>query len=538
MSDAAVAVRGLRCAYPGTARPALADLDLELARSALAVVMGASGAGKSTLARCLTRLVPCFVPAEVTGDIRLLGAPIHERRVGELAGTIGMVFQDFEAQLFSTDVTQEVVFGLEHTAVPPAEMPERIARALATVGLAGFEGRDPTTLSGGEKQRLAIAGLLAMRPPVMVLDEPTTDLDPAGRAEVLRTLAGLRAEGLALLVIEHDTAAAAEADLLLVLREGRVEARGAPRALLADVAACAAAGIRAPDTCRVFAALGLPPRFLPPPRPAGPPLIDVRGLRHRYPTGYEALAEVSLAIRRGEFVALVGRNGSGKTTLAKHLNGLLEPTEGAVRLEGRDLRSLALEELAQRVGYVFQDPDHQLFAATVEEEVAFGPQNLGLAAAEVEARVAEALAAVGLGERDADPFLLDKGVRQRLAVAAILALRPDVLVLDEPTTGLDFAEQQKMMALLRALHAGGRTIVIITHTPWVIAEYAERVVLLAGGRLRFDGPPRQFFADDELLAAAAFRAPDVTRLGRLLGCTPLSVAELVSWMPPRQAPCP
>src|SRR5206468_174838 len=156
---------GPRCVYPGTARPALADLDLELAQGALAVVMGATGAGKSTLARCLTRLVPCFVPAEVTGDIRLLGEPIHERRVGELAGTIGMVFQDFEAQLFSTDVTQEVVFGLEHTAVPPAEMPERIARALATVGLAGFEGRDPTTLSGGEKQRLAIAGLLALRPP-------------------------------------------------------------------------------------------------------------------------------------------------------------------------------------------------------------------------------------------------------------------------------------------------------------------------------------------------------------------------------------
>jgi len=361
-------------------------------------------------------------------------------------------------------------------------------------------------------------------------------------------------------VIEHDTAAAAGADLLLVLSEGRVVGRGAPRELLADVEACAAAGIRAPDTCRVLAALGLPappldvetaaerlraagatptpPRFLPPPRPLRPPLIDVCGLGHRYPGGHPALAEVSLAIRPGEFLALVGRNGSGKTTLAKHLNGLLVPSEGAVRLEGHDVRGLALEELAQRVGYVFQDPDHQLFAATVEEEVAFGPRNLGLDPAEVEVRVAEALAAVGLVERDADPFLLDKGVRQRLAVAAVLALRPDVLVLDEPTTGLDFVEQQKMMALLRARHAAGQTIVIITHTPWVIAEYAERVVLLAGGRLRYDGPPRQFFADDELLAAAAFRAPDVTRLGRLLGCTPLSVAELVSWMPGRQAPCP
>src|SRR5439155_207941 len=312
-------------------------------RTALGVALVVAGTGAAFTAGELIAggrwLAPWAPYRTATGGVGvgLGGEPIHERRVGELAGTIGMVFQDFEAQLFSTDVTQEVVFGLEHTAVPPAEMPERIARALATVGLAGFEGRDPTTLSGGEKQRLAIAGLLALRPPVMVLDEPTTDLDPAGRAEVLRTLAGLRAEGLALLVIEHDTTAAADADLLLVLREGRVVARGAPGALLADVEACTAAGIRAPDTCRVFAALGLPdppldveraaerlraarvtpkpPRFLPPPRPAGPPLIDVRGLRHRYPTGHEALAEVSLAIRPGEFVALVGRNGSGKTTL-------------------------------------------------------------------------------------------------------------------------------------------------------------------------------------------------------------------------------
>jgi energy-coupling factor transport system ATP-binding protein len=263
----------------------------------------------------------------------------------------------------------------------------------------------------------------------------------------------------------------------------------------------------------------------------------VSGLHHRYPTGHAALTDVSLTVRRGEFVALVGRNGSGKTTLAKHLNALLAPTRGSVRVDGRDLAGLPLEDLAQRVGYVFQDPDHQLFAATVEEEVAFGPRNLGLSRADVAARVDEALAAVGLRERDADPFLLDKGVRQRLAVAAILALRPEVLVLDEPTTGLDFPEQEQMMALLRALNAAGRTIVIVTHTPWVIAEHTERVILLADSRLRYDGPVRPFFARDDLLAAAAFRAPDVTRLGRLLGCTPLSVEELLSWIPGRPA-CP
>jgi energy-coupling factor transport system ATP-binding protein len=553
VTEPAVAVDGLHCLYPDAARPALADVGFALAPGALAVVMGASGAGKSTLARCLTRLVPCFAPADVRGDVRLLGRSIAGRATGELAGIIGMVFQDFEAQLFSTDVTQEVVFGLEHTGMPPAEMPARVVDALARVGLTGFEGRDPTTLSGGEKQRLAIAGLLALRPPVMVLDEPTTDLDPAGREEVFATLGRLRLEGLTLLLVEHDAAAAADADLLLVLRDGRVAAHGPPRALLADVAACAAAGIRAPDVCRLFAALGLadPPFELSAAAdrlraaghvptapveaarrpPDGAPLLEVRDLGHRYGTGHQALAGVSLTIRPGELVALIGRNGSGKTTLAKHLNGLLAPSSGSVLLGGRPVSAHTLEGLAQRVGYVFQDPDHQLFAASVEEEVAFGPRNLGLPAAEVAARVDEALAAVGLTARDADPFLLDKGARQRLAVASVLALRPEVLVLDEPTTGLDHTEQQRMMALLRRLHAGGRTIVVITHTPWVIAEHAERVVLLAGGRLRYDGAPRAFFADPALVEAAAFRAPEVTRLGRLLGCTPLSVEELLAWMP-------
>ncbi len=548
----AVSVRGLSCRYDDGDRPALAGVDCELAPGALAVVMGATGAGKSTLVRCLTRIVPCFVPGEVTGEVRLLGDAIDGRRVGELAGIVGMVFQDFEAQLFSTDVTQEIVFALEQTGLPPAEMPARVRQALGRVGLAGFEGRDPTTLSGGEKQRLAIAGLLALCPPIMLFDEPTTDLDPAGRAEVFDVLAGLRAEGVTLLVIEHDPAAAADADLLLFLREGRVFASGPPATLLGNVRACALAGVRPPDVARVFAALGLPDPPLdpaaaaarlraagrvpvPPPPPAPPParapLLAVRGLQYRYPDGRVALADVDLTIGRGEFVALIGRNGSGKTTLAKHLNGLLRPTAGRVTLDGHAVTDLPLEQLAQRVGYVFQDPDHQLFAASVAEEVAFGPRNVGLAPAEVEARVAEALCAVDLHERDADPFLLDKGARQRLAVAAILALRPEILVLDEPTTGLDFPEQERMLALLRRLHAAGRTLVIITHTPWVIAEHAERVVLLDGGRLRYDGAVRDFFADDALVAAASFRAPEVTRLGRQLGCTPLSVDELLAWMP-------
>jgi energy-coupling factor transport system ATP-binding protein len=552
-----ITVRGLCCTYDGAERPALDGVDCEVPAGTLTVVMGATGAGKTTLMRCLTNIVPCFLPGDVRGEVRLDGESVAGRRVGELAGRVGMVFQDFEAQLFSSDVTQEIVFGLEHTGVDAAEMPGRVRDALRAVGLEGFEGRDPGTLSGGEKQRLAIAGLLALEPRILLFDEPTTDLDPRGRADVFALLGRLRRARQTLLVVEHDAGIAVHADQMVLLRDGRVAAVGTPAAVLADVLRCDAAGVRPHDVCRVFAALGLeePPLdvgaaaarlraagFLPTPPaygedvPAPQALLRVEGLAHRFPDGRLALDDVSFAISPGEVVALIGRNGSGKTTLARHLNGLLRPTAGRVLLGGREVAGLPLERVAQRVGYVFQDPDHQLFAPSVEEEVAFGPRNLDLPEAEVTQRVAAALAAVELdepGARASDPFLLDKGTRQRLAVAAVLALHPDVVVLDEPTTGLDWPQQRRMMALVRSLQRAGRAVVVITHTPWVIAEYAERVLLLAAGRLHYDGPVRRFFADPALVAAASFEAPDATRLGQALGCTPLSVDELLAWMPER-----
>ncbi len=543
---AVLALRNVSFTYRGAAQPALRDVSLTLRRGEFVVVMGATGAGKSTLAKCVNRCIPQFHAGELRGEIDVDGVSIAAKTVSDLAGIVGLVSQDFEAQLFATNVRQEVAFGMEQLGVPPSEMVERLESALAVVGLDGFAARDPITLSGGEKQRLAIASLLALQPALLVLDEPTTDLDPAGKEEIFAVLAALRARGASVLLVEHETAASAHADRVVLMANGRIVADAPPAALLADVDELERLAVRPLDLDRLAAALRWPARpdsvedaarrltRLPAPTeapvavPARQPILEVAQVSFIYPGGRAALDDVSLRIGAGEFVALIGQNGSGKTTLAKHLNGLLRPSAGVVRLRGADLTAVPLQRVARDVGYVFQNPDQQLFAASAGAEVAFALENFGVPASERQARVAAALAAVDLDGLDAvDPFLLGKGQRQRLAVAALLVLEPAVLVLDEPTTGLDYLEQRHMMQFLAGLHARGLTLVVITHSPWVVAEYAERGVVLRGGRIAFDGALRELFAHETLLAECHFRLPDATRVGRRLGFTPLSVEELL-----------
>ncbi len=543
--------------YPEATTPALRDISLTVRQGEMVVIMGASGAGKSTLVKCLNRVIPAFQTGLLTGDVTLFGQRLTHEKVGALAGTVGMVFQDFEAQLFSTTVRDEVIFGMEQLGVDPALMPARLEAVLAQVGLSGFEGRDPTTLSGGQKQRLAIAALLALQPRLLVLDEPTTDLDPQGRQEIFTLLGQMRASGHTLVLVEHEASAAVLADRVILLAAGAIVAEGSPERILPRTALLERYGVRPRDSDRVFQHFGIttyvrsvaeaaatlqphwssasPAPVVPAQSPAtrthehsAPPLLEVEAVTHAYDSGPPAVRDVTLTIHAGEFLALLGKNGSGKTTLAKHLGGLLTPTHGRVLLRGQEVSQVPLHQFAQEVSYVFQNPDHQLFADTVEAEVAFGPRNIGLDAAEVRTRVDEALDAVGLQSlREQDPFLLGRGERQRLAVAALLALRPRMLILDEPTTGLDYPEQRQMMDLLKRLHHEGRTILIITHAPWVAAEYAERALLMADGHLLWDGSLRALCAQPDLCAQAAFRPPDCTLLGGYFGETPLSVEELV-----------
>jgi energy-coupling factor transport system ATP-binding protein len=558
-----VALEAVSFTYTDGERPALGRINFTAAAGEMVGVMGASGAGKSTLAKCLNRIVPEFEGGAFTGVVRIGGRSLDGARVCEVAPRVGMVFQDFEAQLFSTNVAHEVAFAMEQIGMEREEMVRRIGPALEAVGLAGFEHRDPTSLSGGEKQRLAIASVLALSPSVIVLDEPTTDLDPEGKAEIFALIRSLREQGFSLIVIEHEAEVLRGADRLVLLREGEIIAEGAPHDLMTRLELLEECGVHPPDLNRVLAKSGIAAhgasvdeaealirRALPnlvaarpssastdeSSRDAAPanganPLVEVRALSFNYPDGPPVLDSIDLRIAPGEFVAIIGQNGSGKTTLAKHLVGLLHPTTGAVMLNGRDRTAMRPAETAAEVGYVFQNPDHQIFAATVEDEVAFGPRNFNLAPDEIQRRCDEVLRAVGLQDaRALDPFLLSKGERQRLAVASVLALRPRLLILDEPTTGLDYREQRRMMALVTELNREGSAIVMITHTPWLVAEYARRVVLIRRGRKLYDGGVREFFTRDELLASSSFRAPEATELSRRFGTVALGPDELAAWL--------
>jgi energy-coupling factor transport system ATP-binding protein len=546
VSEEALAFEAVDVRFAEPAARALSGISLQVSRGEMVAVVGPSGAGKSTILKCANRIVPTLKPAEMRGTLRVLGREADGLHVRDLADRVGFIFQDFEAQLFSTSVEEEVVFGLEQLGADPRTMRRRIERALEAVGLGGFERRDPTTLSGGEKQRLAIAAVLALEPELWLLDEPSTDLDPAGRRELFALLARLRAARATFLVVEHDLEALMAADRWIVLGEGRVAAQGSPAEVLSRPRELVALGVRPPDLAVVCERLELPAWPLDvdrvaehmhrrglrakrssaaPPRGEGPAVLEARGVRFRYEDQVrDALDGVDFAVREGEMVALIGSNGSGKSTLARILGGILEGGEGRIEWRGRPLSALGARARAAAVGYVFQNPDDQIFAATVEEEIAFGPRQIGCDSGETEARVRAVVDAVGLvGLEARDPFLLTKGERQKVAVASILALRPAVLILDEPTTGLDFRELTGLMNVLDRLHRAGQTVVIITHVPWVVGAYAERAVLLEQGRVLYDGSVRNLFADEALCRSADFVPPEAARLANRLGSAAVDV---------------
>ncbi|MBU1682373.1 ATP-binding cassette domain-containing protein [Patescibacteria group bacterium] len=559
MADPAVMIKDLKFQYRGEEKLALDGISLEIQKGEFLVIMGASEAGKSTLAACFNGLIPHYMSGAIKGEVIIQGKNTAGSSVPQLAENVGIVFQDFEAQLFSTNVELEVAFGPENFAIPRDEIKRRIEENLNYVGLEEFRNRPPFTLSGGQKQKLAIASVLAMQPSILVMDEPTTDLDPISKQGIFDIINKLRKrDDITLIVVEHETEEVLHADRIALIKDGKLVQVDSIQEILTQVDLLEELGVMPLGIPKFFKNMGEKDLPLTPAegvksfKKAGwkisddkyaqliekeklstqqnrKSIIQCRNLDYIYPNGVKAINNINLDIYEGEIVAIVGQNGSGKTTLAKTFNGLLIPTNGDVMVNGLHTKEQGVFKIGQKVGYVFQNPDHQIFSELVYDEVAFGPRLRKVPEEEVKKTVKDALEAVGLtGFEEEDPFSLTKSGRQRVAVASVLAIHPEVLILDEPTTGLDYKEQRSMMDMVRRLNEQGSTIIFVTHHMWVVAEYAQKVFVIKDGRILLDGTTREIFAQEETLKTSYLRPPHFVQFSNQLGKTFLSPEEMIS----------
>jgi energy-coupling factor transport system ATP-binding protein len=532
--------------------------------------MGPTGAGKSTLCLTLNGIIPQSLGGKMEGSVVVDGLSTLSNGVHILSGKVGMVFQEPESQLFSMNVEEEVSFGPENLGIPQNEIRRRVDWALDVVRMQQFRLRSPFRLSGGQKQRVAIAAALSMLPQILILDEPTAGLDPVGKMEVFSVVDKLRSmQNMTVVMIEHESEEIARfSDRIAVMNDGRIVLEGSPRQVFSRIDELSQLGLSLPQVCELAHKMNngfrhepeysfmtlqeaedsvrksfVGKRSVQPVQPndlgegkarESIPAVKVEGLHFGYEKNLEVLQGIDLAIRRGEFVAIIGQNGSGKTTLVKHFNGLLRPTVGNVFVNGIDTEHKTVAELSRTVGYLFQNPDHQIFSASVDEEIAFGPKNLGLGSGEVEKRVEEALKLVGLEEyKKVPPTTLGLGQRRKVTLAAIVAMKPDVMVLDEPTTGIDWSGSIQLMNSVRELNKLGHTIVTITHSMRVVAQYADRIIVLANGKVILDGSTREVFSKPDVLKTTFLTPPQITCLAQELlplGFSPdiLSVDEFYS----------
>lgn len=536
--------------YPRSPEPVLRDISLEIHRGEFLGLIGPTGAGKTTFCLTLNGVVPQFYGGRFFGHARVAGLDTLEHPVSTLARHVGAVFEDPETQLIATSVENEIAFALENLCVPREEIMARIPRVLSAVRLEGTEQKHPHELSGGQKQRLAIAAALALQPDLLILDEPTSQLDPIGAEEVFATVRELNKDlGVTIVMVSHAAEEMAQhADRVALLSQGQLIATGTPDETYADLELLQKNHLRPPEVARTFHLIkqvgisidsvpvrlaegidtlqsipGLD-RITPPNIPVEPPMADsepllsVQNLKHTYEDGTKALHGVSLDIYEGEYVLIIGQNGAGKSTLVKHFLKLLLPTAGTVTVDGIDTRKLSVSELARRIGYIAQNPDNQIFNATVGDEVSFALRNLDCPTEEVEKRTVESLTAMGLLEQqDAHPLSLPKGDRARLVIAAILAMEPEIIIFDEPTTGQDYRGALYILDISRRLHQMGKTVIVITHHLYLMPEYAERVLVMGKGTLLLDAPIRTAYHQTELLYSTYLTPPQPVMLAQELG---------------------
>jgi len=468
--------------YPHTVQMALHHLSLSLPKGSCVFVTGPSGAGKTTLCLAASGILHHEYGGKKEGRVTVDAIDVKEYPdLSALAQKIGIVFDDPEAQMIFTTVEEEILSVIEHRGLDVAATEERLASIMATTYLGELRNRSPHNLSGGQKQRVALAATLALGNDILILDEPTSELDEHATKRIVAILQDLKAQGKTILLVEHKYAHFQKmVDTLVVMEDGKISAIGRPDDLLTNdrlrkIIIADFSGIRTPAE-KVSVPTGADT--------SASPIIDVRELSYAY-GDIPALDTISLTIRPGEFVALVGENGSGKTTLVKQFNRLLVPTQGDVIVNGKNTKESTITDLARHVGLVFQNPDHMFFADTVRQEVEFGLRNLGIA--DGEKIINAALSEVGLVHtKDLYPRWLSRGERQRLAIACVIAMQPAIIVMDEPTTGLDGNEARLVLEILKRLQQKGHTIVVITHNKDIAITCADRIITMDKGRIVSD----------------------------------------------------
>ncbi|MEM4723950.1 MAG: energy-coupling factor transporter ATPase [Candidatus Hadarchaeum sp.] len=543
--------------YRGFKRKALSNINLQIDGGSVVGLIGRAGAGKTTLLKSLIGIIPFVDAGEYEGEVIVNGLRVKEQTIGEMARYVSIVLENPEVQIFSLTVRDDIAFGPANLGLPLEEIEKRVQYALEQAELKGFEERNPNDLSGGEQQSLAIAGALAMMPRVLTLDEPVAMLDPVGKERVLSVVEHVARRGSDTLTIISEAGADIEAvaervDRVITLHKGEVIQDG-PRSLFADPI-LDEIGVGRPQVSSLFSGLreaGVPVNHIPvtldeavmemkrlldeqgidriqlpplysqrqQPRTFGEEIVRVENLHHVYIPNIHALKGVSMSVRSGEILGIIGQNGSGKTTLARHLVGLLKPTnrDAVVQVMGKDVTKMDLRQVIKMINYVFQNPDDQIFADTVWEEVAFAPMMMDIPEEEAKALVQEAIEVFRLKGHESDYTMsLPEDLKTFLAIASILPLKPRILLIDEPTTGLDTWGAQVMMDSIEQLRAAGHTIIIITHTMKTVARYCDRVLVMNRGEIIADGPTREVFSRPEKLLEADIKPPQITQLGQKL----------------------
>lgn len=503
-SDLPVEVKEVSFRYRDRDELAIQDISFGVEKGEIFLIAGASGCGKTTLIRSLNGLIPRSYKGELTGDIRIHGEDPQDWPLSKISQQVATVLQDPERQILGTKVLNEVAFGLENLGLPRDEIYTRVDSALEQLKILHLRDRETFNLSGGEKQKVALAGVLAMEPSILLLDEPLASLDPVSARETLMAVRELADQGMSVLMVEHrvEDVLGIDPDRVLFMHDGKIRYLGDPEGLIKVVDYHE---VKLPAEMVIKRAAQDPP---PPALDVLPGIEDGEELKHlvrfdnvsfHYEKESEVLHDINLTIDQGDVIAVLGPNGAGKTTFVKHAIGLLEPVSGDVLVEGLSTKKASVAQIAQTLGYVFQSPSHMLFAPTVYKELSFGPRNLGHSEEEIEKEVKEALQIVNLEDKEEDPPLsLSFGQQKRVSIAAILAMRSRILVMDEPNAGQDYQNYMNFMDSILQM-PGFESILFVTHDVDLALIYANRIILVADGSIQADGAPREVLGDLDLL---------------------------------------